>query len=110
MIADPAAVFEGCTENANLFGAPAVTLKPLLVALISEPSVANRVKPVPALLGTRLEKVATPLEAATVVVEPPLKTPGLLIAIETFELSEVTRFPNWSTTLTVTAGVIALPA
>ena len=60
MIADPAAVFEGCTENANLFGAPAVTLKALLVALVSEPSVANRVKPIPALLGTRLEKVATP--------------------------------------------------
>ena len=110
MIADPAAVFEGCTENASLFAAPAVTLKLPLVAAVSDPSVANRVKPVPALVGTRVEKVATPLEAATVVVELPLITPGLLIAIETFELSEVTTLPNWSSTFTVTAGVIALPA
>jgi len=54
------------------------------------------VKPVPTFVGMRFEKVTTPFTAATVVVEVPAKSPGLLMLIETFELSEVTVLPNWS--------------
>jgi hypothetical protein len=89
--------------------APGLTVKLLLVAPVSGPSEAAKVK-VPATVGTRFEKVATPLAAATVVVEPPLNAPPLLIVIETFEASEDTRLPNWSCTCTITAGAIGEPA
>jgi hypothetical protein len=103
-------VLLGSTENTSLLAVPAVTLNALLVAEVSAPSVADKMKPVPTFVGTRFENVATPEDAATVVVEVPLKIPGLLIAIETFELSDVTVLPNWSSTLAVTAGEIAFPA
>jgi hypothetical protein len=85
------------------------TVKLLLVAPVNDPSVADNVK-LPAVVGIRLLKVATPPEAATVSVELPLRAPPELIAIVTFELSVVTRLPLLSSTLTVTDGLIAFPA
>jgi hypothetical protein len=100
----------GGVLKASLFAAPALTLKAALVAPINPLSAADKVNPLPTLVGTRFEKVATPLTAATTVVEVPVSTPGLLMLIETLELSEVTVLPNWSSTFTATAGVIAAPA
>jgi hypothetical protein len=90
--------------------APALTVKLLLVALASDPSEADKVKVVPATVGIKFEKVATPLDADTVVVEVPLNAPGELIVILTLELSVVTTLPFASCTCTVTAGEIAEPA
>ena len=82
---------------ANLLPVAAETVKLLLVARVNEPSVPVNVK-VPDFVGTRLEKFATPPEAATVVVELPSSTPPPLIAIVTLELSVLTRFPPKSCT------------
>ena len=92
----PAAVLVGCTPKPSLFAAAAVTLKAVLSAAVNAPSIACKVKPVPVLVGIMLENVATPLDAATISVELPLSTPGLLIEMVTFELSVVTTLPNWS--------------
>jgi len=77
----------------SLLAAAVVTEKLLLAAPVSAPSLADRVK-VPALVGTRLLNVATPATAATVVVEAALRTPPLLMTIETLEVSVVTTLPN----------------
>src|SRR5690348_6153062 len=54
----------------------------------------------------RLENVAVPLTAATVVAPLSVPPPGLLpIATVTFAVDEV-KFPNWSSIWTVTAGAI----
>src|SRR5512140_2571889 len=59
----------------------------------------------------RLEKVATPLIADTVVVPDRVPPPGL-VPIATVMLADelVTVFPNVSWTATCTAGEIATPA
>jgi hypothetical protein len=85
------------------------TLKLLLVAPVSEPSDADNVND-PLVVGTRFENVATPPDAAAVNVDPLLRVPPVLIAIVTVEVSVVTRLPLASSTCTVTAGLIALPA
>src|SRR5450759_2656777 len=97
----------GCVVNTTLFAAALFTVKLLLVVELSEPSVAVSVNE-PVLVGTRFEKVATPFDAATEAV--PVRTPPLLIAIATVEVSPVTVLPLASCTSTVTAGLIALPA
>src|SRR5512140_588389 len=59
----------------------------------------------------RLENVATPATAATVVVPDNVPPPGLApIATVTFAVELVTVFPNASCTATCTAGLMALPA
>src|SRR3954468_10429668 len=59
----------------------------------------------------RLENVATPLTAATVVVPDSVPPPGL-VPIDTVMLAVElgTVFPNASCTVTCTAGAIATPA
>ena len=93
----------------NFASAPALTVKLLLVALVSNPSEADNVN-VPVTVGTKFENVATPLDAETVAVELPLSAPGELIAILMLEASVVTTLPLASCTWTVTAGEIACPA
>ena len=110
LIALPAVVVVGCWTKANLLAAVAVTLKLLLIAAVSAPSVAFNVNPVPAAVGTRLEKVATPFTAAMEVVDEPEKAPPELIAIVTVEVFAVTRLLSASSICTVTADVIAEPA
>lgn len=98
----------GAPAGVRAAGSP-TTAKLLLVATVSDPSAEVRVKG-PDLVGSRLENVAIPPEADTLVVEFPANAPPLLTVILTAELSEVSRFPNGSSTWTVTAGVIACPA
>src|SRR6185436_17536275 len=59
----------------------------------------------------RLENVATPLTADTVVVPESVPPPGLVpMATVTFADELVTVLPNASCTVTCTAGLMALPA
>src|SRR5512146_1881339 len=59
----------------------------------------------------RLENVATPLTAATVVVPDSVPPPGLVpMATVTFAVELVTVFPNVSWTATCTAGERFTPA
>src|SRR5688572_5028291 len=59
----------------------------------------------------RLEKVATPLTAATVVVPDSVPPPGLVpTATVTLAVELVTVLPNASCTVTCTAGAMATPA
>jgi len=59
----------------------------------------------------RLENVATPLDAATVVVPESVPPPGLApMATVTLAEEPVTVFPNASCTTTCTAGESAAPA
>src|SRR5436190_112125 len=59
----------------------------------------------------RLENVATPATAATVVVPDSVPPPGLVpIATVTLAVELVTVLPNASCTDTCTAGAIATPA
>jgi hypothetical protein len=97
----------GSVVKISLLAEAALTLKLLLVVPVRAPSLADSVK-APTLVGIRAENVATPPTAATLVV--PVNTPPLLIAIDTVEVSDASRFPNWSCTCTVTAGEIACPA
>src|SRR5437016_2126948 len=96
-------------ERLVIVGWGLFTANELLVAPVSEPSEANKVKLL-STVGTRFENVATPLDAATVVVEPPLNAPPELIVMLTLEVFEVTTLPLASSTCTVTAGEIAAPA
>src|SRR4051812_35966668 len=59
----------------------------------------------------RLENVATPFTAATDVVPDSAPPPGLArMAIPMVAPEPVTVLPNWSCTVTRTAGLIATPA
>src|SRR5262245_54321892 len=59
----------------------------------------------------RLEKLATPFTAATVVVPESVPPPGLLpMATVMLAVELVTVLPNESCTATCTAGLIAAPA
>jgi hypothetical protein len=111
-VVEPSATTEAglaFTVEIDVLAAAGFTVKLLLVAPIGVPSVADSVYD-PLLVGTRFENVATPFTAATLNVDPPLKTPPLLIAIATVEESVVTTLPLASCTCTVIAGLIALPA
>ena len=65
----------------------------------------------PTLFTDKLEKLASPLAAATVAVPESVPPPGLL-PIATVMLADelVTVLPNESSTATCTAGEIAAPA
>src|SRR5512143_2092102 len=65
----------------------------------------------PALSMDRLENVATPLTAATVVVPDSVPPPGLVpMATVMLAVELVTVLPNASCTATCTAGAMATPA
>src|SRR4029077_20899699 len=78
VIAAPAPTFVGCTVKASFDAVPLVTLKAVLVAPVRPAAAATRVYPVPVLLMPRLEKVATPFTAATVVVPDNAPPPGFV--------------------------------
>src|SRR2546430_1114040 len=87
------------------------TLNTLLVAFVR--LVADAVSVYPPAAGLRLsvEKVATPLTAATVVVPKRVPLAGLVpIATAMLVVAVVTVLPWASWTVTCTAGVIAAPA
>src|SRR5439155_26017008 len=102
----PATVVLGCVRNDSEAAAAGVMSNPLLVAELSAPELATSVYPVPTLSMDRLENVATPPDAAALAVPESVPPPGLLpMATLTVAEDEVTRFPNASTTRTVTAGL-----
>src|SRR5688572_31691896 len=111
LITAPAVAFVGCTVKASLEAAAGVMLNADEVAPVRAAEVALSVYPVPVLSMERLEKMATPATADTVVVPDSVPPPGLvptptvMLAVEL-----VTVLPNASCTVTRTAGLIATPA
>src|SRR5437868_2594237 len=110
-MAVPATALAGWTANANLAAAAGLMVNAELDAPVSAPEAAVSVYPTPALSMDRLEKVATPPTAATVVVPDSVPPPGLgQIAAEVLAVEPGTRLPNATCTVTCTAGATATPA
>src|SRR5512133_3324378 len=102
----PAVAFAGWTVKASLEAAAGLMLNAAQVAPVSGVDAAVSVYPPPTLSMDRLENVATPLTAATVVVPDSVPPPGLLpIATVMLAKELVTVFPNASCTVTCTAGM-----
>src|SRR5262245_19182445 len=76
-MATPAPALVGCTVKASPFATAGLMLNAEEVAPVSGAEAAVSVYPVPALSMERLEKVATPFTAATVVVPDSVPLPGL---------------------------------
>src|SRR3954469_24021097 len=74
----PAVALLGWTVKASFEAAAGLMLNPAEVAPVSGADAAVSVYPVPVLSMERLEKVATPVTAATVVVPDSVPPPGLL--------------------------------
>src|SRR5207244_10072974 len=88
-----------------------MTVKSLLVAALRPVAVASSPLPDALPICVRVEKLATPFTAATVVVPPSVLPPGLLPnATVTFPVNPGTGFPAGSRAVTWTAGLIAAPA
>src|SRR5437762_2126477 len=83
----------------------------VVVALVRAVADAVSVYPVPVLLRLKVEKVATPLTAATVFVPASVPLTGFVpIATVMLVAAVVTVLPCASWTATCTAGVFAAPA
>src|SRR5438034_2208981 len=111
VIAVPADVVLGCTENTSCVAVPAVILNAVLVPVAGPVALAVRVYAVPTLLIDSPANVATPPVAAWVAV--PDKTPpdGLVpMASVTLPVNPVAVLPFASRAVTSTAGVILPPA
>src|SRR5436190_841275 len=109
VIAAPATVFVGCTENTSCVAVPAVMLNAAVDALAGP--VAGSVWPGPALSMLSPEKVATPATAATVFVPDRVPVLGFVpIATVMLPVNPVAVFPWPSWAVTWTSGVIAAPA
>src|SRR5262245_14839382 len=107
----PATTVLGCAVKASLLAAAGVMLNPDDVATVSRTDADVSVEPVPTLSTDRLENVATPATAATVVVPDSVPPPGLVpIATVTLAVELVTVLLKASCTVTCTAGAIATPA
>src|SRR6185295_3925153 len=111
LIDAPATTFAGCTVKATFAAAAGLMVNAVELAPVSAPDAAVSVYPAPDLLMERLENVATPLTAATVVVPDSVPPPGLVpIATVMLAVEPVTVLPNVSSTATCTDGLIATPA
>src|SRR5438034_586865 len=109
VIAAPADVVLGCTENTSCVAVPAVILNAVLDRQTA--AVGESVEPVRALSIDRLANVATPALAATVAVPASVPLPGFVpIASVTFPVNPVAVLLLASSAVTCTAGVIAAPA
>ena len=87
-------------------GVPVVILKALLNPVTAALAVAVREYPVPTLLIFRLEKVATPLTALTVVVPERVPPPALIAMARVIaSVAEVLVMPVAVRTATVTLGL-----
>src|SRR6185295_12602276 len=111
LIDAPATTFAGCTVKATFAAAAGLMVNAVELAPVSAPDAAVSVYPAPVLSMERLENVATPLTAATVVVPESAPPPGLVpIATVMLAVELVTVLLNASCTVTCTAGAIATPA
>src|SRR5213079_1075652 len=109
VIAAPAYVVLGCTENTSCVAVPAVILNAVLVVLPAP--VAVSVYPVPTLSIDSPANVATPFDAACVAVPDKAPPDGLVpMASVTFPVNPVAVLLLASSAVTCTAGVIAAPA
>src|SRR5262245_25444110 len=110
-IAVPATALVGWTVKATREAAAALMLNAELDAPVSAPEAAVSVYPVPDLSMERLEKVATPPTADTVVVPDSVPPPGLVpMATVMLAVELVTVLPKASWTATCTAGEMLTPA
>src|SRR6266849_2370363 len=109
VIVAAAGVVVGCTVKASTLAAAGVMLNAVLATAGSPLAVAVNVYPVPLTSMNRVPKVATPATAATAVVPPstaPLvPVPGVRATV-TVPVKVGTGFPNASSAVTFTAGVI----
>src|SRR5260370_9552887 len=104
VIALPAVALAGCVVKASLLGAPGVRLKVLLVAPVRPVAAAVSVYPLPALSMLRLENVATPFTAATVIVPERVPVAGLVpTATVTLVAAPVTVLPTASVSVPTVA-------
>src|SRR5438046_3098408 len=109
VIAAPADVVLGCTENTSCVAVPAVILNAVLVVLPAP--VAVSVYPVPTLSIHSPANVATPPDAACVAVPDKAPPAGLVpMARVTFPVKPVAVFPFASWAVTSMAGVMLPPA
>src|SRR5205814_1782929 len=109
VIAAPAGVLLGCTENTSCVAVPAVMLNAALVALPAPVAVSSEARRVVTI--DRLANVASPPTAACVSVPPSVPVPGFVpIATVTFPVNPFAVFPCASCAVTCTAGVITAPA
>src|SRR5712692_1707857 len=109
VIVAAAGVVVGCTVNANTLAAAGVMLKAVLATAGSPLAVAVAWYPVPPPSMNRVPKVATPFTAVTAVVPPstaPLVPVPAVTATVTVPVKLGTGFPNASSAVTFTAGVI----
>src|SRR5881392_4422 len=111
VIAAPADVVLGCTENTSCVAVPAVILNAVLVPVAGPVALAVRVYAVPTLLIDSPANVATPPDAACVAVPDKAPPDGLVpMASVTFPVNPVAVLLLASSAVTCTAGVIAAPA
>src|SRR5437773_857443 len=109
VIAAPATVGVGCTENTSCVAVPRAGERRVGVVLTAP--VAVRVQPDPCLSMLSPEKVAAPAVAATVFVPDRVPVPGFVpIATVMLPVNPVAVFPWPSWAVTWTSGVIAAPA
>jgi hypothetical protein len=95
VMATPADVFVGCTVKTSCVAVPGLIVKAALVAPPSPAAAAVSVYPVPFLSMLRVEKVAIPAAAATVVVPESVPPPGLVpIPTVTLPVKLVAVFPG----------------
>src|SRR5258707_11475593 len=97
-------------EKTSVFAAPAATSNVVLVAPVNPAAEAARVYPVPLLSRLRVEKLATPATAGTVVVPESVPPDGfvpLVIVMSPVNDSTVLLPASWA--VTCTAGVILSP-
>src|SRR5580693_2282281 len=109
----PAATLLGCTVKASFAGGPMETtmLNGLLVAAVRADAVAVNVYPLPTLLMSSVENVATPFTALAVTVPDKVPAAGFVpIAMVIWLVADVTTLPSASSTLTATAGAIDVAA
>src|SRR6266566_5112755 len=111
VIAAPAVVVLGCTENTNCVAVPAVILNAVLVPVTGPGALAVSVYPVPTLSIDSPANVATPPDAAWVAVPDKAPPAGLVpMASVTFPVKPVAVFPFASWAVTSIAGVMVAPA
>src|SRR2546422_977989 len=111
VIAAPAVVVLGRTENTNCVAVPAVILNAVLVPVTGPGALAVSVYPVPTLSIDRPVNVATPPDAAWVAVPDKAPPDGLVpITSVTLPVNPVTVFPFASWAVTSTAGAMLAPA
>src|SRR5207244_1690752 len=111
VIAAPAAALLGGTVKTSFAAAPTPMLNARLVAHVSPVAAADHVEPGAVLARLKVENVATPFTAATVLVAARVSLACLLDALPVLlVVAVVTVLPWASWTATCMAGVIPAPA